>query len=1248
MHQLAAERPIVSSDNEPFDLNQSPADIIFISAADTEIACFSLANRVQKNSSKFLRLVQLSNLSHPSSTELYLEKTARHARLVVIRALGGLSYWSNCLEQFASCLRDHPARLVCLPGDDRHDEELFEFSNVPRAQWEMLWSYCVEGGVENATNFLAYCRFILDDTHEQAPPPPRPLLRSGCYWPNTHDADLAAIRSHWCQPDTKSRIVGVLFYRALMQSAGTESIDRLIDELQQRGLNPLPIYVTSLKDPLSTATVSQLFTEAKPQITINLTSFAVNSPGVSSANWKPTILDQWEGPVLQAVLSAQDEETWETTDRGLPARDIAMHLSLPEIDGRLMTRAIAFKAQSEWDKVTECPVTLHLSRPDRVKFVAELAVNWACLRGLPTRERRVAILLANYPNKDGRIANGVGLDTPASVIEIIGAMRSEGYSATGAPTAVNDLMDILLKNRDQKMRHERSRCRLKLAEYLNHYEQLPAATKSLVEEKWGSPNDDPALIDDEFVVEAQMFENLVLAVQPSRGYEIDPELSYHSPDLPPPHRYLAFYFWLRHIFAADAVIHLGKHGNLEWLPGKSVALSSQCFPEAALGPTPNIYPFIVNDPGEGTQAKRRSQAVIIDHLTPPLTRAETYGDLRNLEGMMDEYYQAAGVDPKRVHELESQLTQAMQSAQIEGDAGIVSSDDADSRLRKLDSFLCEIKESQIRDGLHILGISPTGERKTDLLAALARIPRSDGSGQNASLLRALADDFGLREGFDPLDDDMANPWDGRCPHELQSLSGDTWRSVGDTIERLELFSKSLIEGTTAPPGEKSREVLEQIQHELAPRIQASGHEEIISVLTALDGRFVAPGPSGAPSRGRPDVLPTGRNFFSVDSRSLPTPTAWTLGWKSASLLVERHIHDYGDWPRAITLTAWGTSNMRTGGDDIAQALALMGVRPVWDSTNRRVTGVEVMPLSVLGRPRLDVTFRISGFFRDAFPQQIDLVAHAARLIMELDETEEQNPAAANYQKELCQLGPRRAGFRVFGSKPGAYGAGLQAMIDERVWNHRDELGSSYIEWGGYAYGVNQSGEAAHEEFKMRLATTEIVVQNQDNREHDLLDSDDYYQFEGGAAAAIELLRGELPVIYHNDHSRPERPIVRTLEEEVGRVVRSRVVNPKWINGVKRHGYKGAFEMAATVDYMFAFAATTGAVKSSHFDLVYTAYLQDDDTREFITNANLPALHEIAERLSEAIERGLWKPRLNSVHGHLAQLMRLQQNSATHP
>ncbi|MEM6620452.1 MAG: cobaltochelatase subunit CobN, partial [Pseudomonadota bacterium] len=405
-------------------------------------------------------------------------------------------------------------------------------------------------------------------------------------------------------------------------------------------------------------------------------------------------------------------------------------------------------------------------------------------------------------------------------------------------------------------------------------------------------------------------------------------------------------------------------------------------------------------------------------------------------------------------------------------------------------------------------------------------------------------------------------------------------------------------------------------------------------LSALDGRFVAPAPSGAPTRGRLDTLPTGRNFFSVDSRAVPTPTAWTLGWKSAALLIDRHLQDQGDWPRSMLLTAWGSANMRTGGDDIAQALALMGVKPQWDASSRRVTGFEVMPLSVLGRPRVDVTLRVSGFFRDAFPQQIALVDSAARAVQALDEPDDQNPAAARARSG-------EDAHRVFGSKPGAYGAGLQALIDERLWSERGDLGAAYVEWGGYAYGARQeSGTAAHDAFRARLSQVEAVVQNQDNREHDILDSDDYYQFEGGAAAAVEMLQGQERVIYHNDHSRPERPLIRTLDDEIGRVVRSRVVNPKWIAGVKRHGYKGAFEIAATVDYLFAFAATTGAVKGHHFDLVHGAFVQDAETREFIARENLPALREIAQRLSEAAERGLWVPKSNSARAELAELAEL--------
>ncbi|MFV0333860.1 MAG: cobaltochelatase subunit CobN, partial [Tropicimonas sp.] len=546
--------------------------------------------------------------------------------------------------------------------------------------------------------------------------------------------------------------------------------------------------------------------------------------------------------------------------------------------------------------------------------------------------------------------------------------------------------------------------------------------------------------------------------------------------------------------------------------------------------------------------------------------------------------------------------------------------------------------------------------ETDLIVALTRVPRGKGAGADASLQRALAGDLGL--GFDPLDCDMAAPWEGPRPEVLASLdispadAGDPhsprsptgernpWRSAGDTVERLELLASNLVgDGAAAAPGPASAAVLDGIRADLRPIVAATGRAEMAGFLAALDGRFVPPGPSGAPTRGRLDVLPTGRNFFSVDSRAIPTRAAWALGWKSASLMIERHMQEHGDWPRTMALTAWGTANMRTGGDDIAQALALMGVRPQWDEMSGRVTGFEIIPATTLGRPRVDVTLRISGFFRDAFPAQVDLVASAARAVMALDEREADNPAAARFREEAARIGAARAGYRVFGSRPGAYGAGLQAMIDERLWERREDLADAFLTWGGYAYGEGADGAPAREDFAGRLARVEAVVHNQDNREHDLLDSDDYYQFEGGMTATVESLRGTAPQVWHNDHSRPDRPVIRTLDEEIGRVVRARAANPKWIAGVMRHGYKGAFEMAATVDYLFAFAATTHAVGNHHFDLVYDAYLGDAEVRDFIAEVNAPALREMAERFEEAIERGLWSPRSNSARARLAELAR---------
>ncbi|MGB8313465.1 MAG: cobaltochelatase subunit CobN, partial [Aestuariivirga sp.] len=674
-----------------------------------------------------------------------------------------------------------------------------------------------------------------------------------------------------------------------------------------------------------------------------------------------------------------------------------------------------------------------------------------------------------------------------------------------------------------------------------------------------------------------------------------------------------------------------------------------------------LYPFIVNDPGEGTQAKRRTGAVIIDHLTPPLTRAETYGPLKDLEALVDEYYLASGLDRRRLATLKENILDLTRSSKLDVDAGFTGDDDSD--LTKLDAFLCDLKEAQIRDGLHILGTSPVGLQETDLLVALTRVPRGVGEGGDQSLIRALASDFGF-EGLDPLACVMSERWTGEKPVALLKLVNEPWRTNGDTVERLEACAQALLKPSlrqkpgpivqynevspSLRSGEKKNvaAVLHEIETVIRPALRDCGPAEISALLAGLDGRPVAPGPSGAPTRGRLDVLPTGRNFYSLDNRTVPTPTAWNLGQKSAEDLLIRHFQDFGQYPRAIGLSAWGTSNMRTGGDDIAQALAMIGVKPVWEPSSWRVTGYDILPLAVLGRPRVDVTLRISGFFRDAFPTQIELLDKAIRAVGSLDEDEADNPIAARMKSEAESLqdsgiaaadAKQMAGYRIFGSKPGAYGAGLQALIDEKIWTERADLAAAYVTWGAFAYGAKEAGVQDEAQFTQRLKNIEAVVHNQDNREHDVLDSDDYYQFEGGMSAAVETASGKQPRVYHNDHSRPERPVIRTLEEEVGRVMRSRVVNPKWITGVKRHGYKGAFEIAATVDYMFAFAATTGAVKTHHFDLAYDAFLADEDTRDFITENNPAALREIAQRFEEAATRGLWTPRLNSAYDLLREL-----------
>ncbi|USG62306.1 cobaltochelatase subunit CobN [Sneathiella marina] len=1240
MHLLAATPGGINDGSEAVDLEQQPGDIVFLSAADTELSSLAILNKSQQSEIS-LRLANSMQLSHNLSVDIYVEDVVAHAKLVVLRLLGGISYWSYGVEQITECCRKNNILLAVLPGDDQPDEELAALNTVSRDIAHRLWQYLVQGGGDNYASFLNYTRFLLDG--RTAWQEPRLLMKAGLYWPDADKIELGQLTKLWHQ---EAPVVAIVFYRALYQANNLAPVNDLISALRENGLNPLPLYVASLKDPLCAEIVAQQIKDAPPSVILNATGFALSNPGTAR---KETPFDAADCPILQVIFSGGNEIAWRSGVTGLSARDIAMNVCLPEVDGRIMTRAVSFKADIGYDQETQTNVIAYKSVEDRIQFVADLAHQWARLRAAPAPKRKIALILANYPNKNGRIGNGVGLDTPSGTVEVLHALEGNGYDVDSIPATGNALIEALLEgptNSHNSGKPRKNGIKFSVKKYQRFFSSLPEKIQSDVLERWGLPEADPFAVDGDFLLSANRYGNILVCIQPARGYNIDPTASYHDPDLVPPHGYFAFYAWLREEERVHAVVHMGKHGNMEWLPGKAVALSQDCYPEAVFGPMVHLYPFIVNDPGEGTQAKRRAAAVIIDHLTPPMTRAESYGPLADLERLVDEYYEAAGVDPRRIALLRQQILELTQITGIDIDCGIGEEDAEDDQLAKLDNYLCELKELQIRDGLHIFGRSPDGQQLTDLLVALVRIPRGDGAGSNASLIRALSKDLGLPENFDPLDCEMGAAWEGAKPDLLQS---DTiWRSNGDTVERLEELAGQLVSGRQKPNPEwqATTAVLSNLNKSLRPTVEGCGKSELSGLLKGLEGRFVEPGPSGAPTRGRNDVLPTGRNFYSVDSRAIPTPTAWLLGWKSAGMLIDRYRQENGSWPKTLVLSAWGTANMRTGGDDIAQALALMGVRPTWDKASSRVTGFEILPSSLLDRPRVDVTLRVSGFFRDAFPQQMALFDSAVRDVASLDENETINPLAAKVRLDQAELeksglpsdlARKRAAYRLFGSKPGAYGAGLQALMDEKGWTNEGDLARAYVAWGGYAYGAGAEGVAEHSLFERRLSQVEAVVHNQDNREHDILDSDDYYQFEGGVTAAIRHLKGHQPTVYHNDHSRPESPKIRTLEEEIGRVVRARAINPKWIEGVMRHGYKGAFEMTATVDYLFAFAATAKAVKDHHFDAVFDAYLMDEKVQQFLKENNPDALQEMADKFQEALDRKMWLPRRNTIHNELNAL-----------
>nr|WP_221462706.1 cobaltochelatase subunit CobN [Streptomyces olivoverticillatus] len=1186
-------------------MSTSDTDLLSARAADGPVA-YRLANPAR------LALEDLPEL---------LEGTD----LVVVRLLGGIRAWQEGLDQLLA--QDRP--VVVLTGEQAPDAQLMETSTVPVGIAAEAHAYLAHGGPANLEQLA---RFLSDTVlltgHGFEPPAPAPA------WGELERTP---------KPGASGPLVAVLYYRAHHMSGNTAFVEALCGAVEDAGGRALPLYVASLRSP--EPELVEALRGADAVVTTVLaaggTRPADASAGGDDESWDAGALAALDVPILQALCLTGPRSAWEENDEGLSPLDAATQVAVPEFDGRIITVPFSFK------EVDEDGLPAYVADLERAARVAGIAVRHAKLRHIPAAEKRIALVLSAYPTKHSRIGNAVGLDTPASAVALLRRLREEGYDfgAEEVPGLASgdgdELIYALIEagGHDQDWLTEeqlaRNPVRIPAADYKRWYAQLPAELREAVEEHWG-PAPGEMFLDrsrnpeGDIVLAALRRGNLLILIQPPRGFGENPIAIYHDPDLPPSHHYLAAYRWIAAAredggFGADAMIHLGKHGNLEWLPGKNAGLSAACGPDAALGDLPLVYPFLVNDPGEGTQAKRRAHATLVDHLVPPMARAESYGDIARLEQHLDEYAQISAMDPAKLPAIRAQIWTLIQAAKLDHDLGLEDrpdDDGFDDFLLHVDGWLCEVKDAQIRDGLHVLGSAPAGADRVNLVLSILRARQIWGG---TTALPGLREALGLDESAATRTTADEAEAEARALVEAMEAAGWDPAAVATAVPT--------VRGTDTVGADPVAAILDFAAREVVPRL-AGTTAELDHAVHALNGGFVPAGPSGSPLRGLVNVLPTGRNFYSVDPKAVPSRLAWETGQALADSLLERYRTDNGDWPESVGLSLWGTSAMRTAGDDVAEALALLGVRPVWDEASRRVNGLEPIPLDELGRPRIDVTLRISGFFRDAFPHVIGLLDDAVRLAASLDEPADRNHVRAHAQADLAAHGDeRRATTRIFGSRPGTYGAGLLQLIDSRDWRTDADLAEVYTVWGGYAYGRGLEGRPAREEMETAYKRIAVAAKNTDTREHDIADSDDYFQYHGGMVATVKALKGTAPAAYIGDSTRPETVRTRTLVEETSRVFRARVVNPRWIEAMRRHGYKGAFELAATVDYLFGYDATTGVVPDWMYDKLAQTYVLDPENRAFLQDANPWALHGIAERLLEAESRGMWaKPDPDTLEG----------------
>ncbi|WP_287001348.1 cobaltochelatase subunit CobN [Gordonia sp. UBA7860] len=1142
------------------------------------------------------------------------------ADLTVVRILGGRRAWEEGLDAVLAVGKP----VVVLSGEQQPDPDLMALSTVPAGVAADAHNYLAFGGVPNITNLHNFLSdTVLLSGYGFEPPEQTPG------WGVLERQPTRAV------PDT-APVIGVLYYRAQHLAGNTRYIEALCAAIEQQGARPIPIFCASLRT--APDDLIELLATADALVVTVLAAGgatpATASAGGDDEAWNIERLAALDIPILQGLCLTGPRADWEANDDGLSPLDVATQVAVPEFDGRIITVPFSFK---EFD---ENGLPWYQPDTERCARVAGIAVSHARLRHIAPADRRIALMLSAYPTKHARIGNAVGLDTPRSLLRLLDALRAAGYDIgpesgpDAIPGLAEDDSDALIHavidrgGQDSDWLTEETLAanpiRVSATDYERWFATLPEELRHGVEQHWGPAPGDLFVdrsqsSDGEIVVAALTFGNVAIMVQPPRGFGENPVAIYHDPDLPPSHHYLASYRWLAGRagsahdipgFGADAIVHIGKHGNLEWLPGKTLGMSAHCGTDAALGDVPLIYPFLVNDPGEGTQAKRRAHAVLVDHLIPPMARAESYGDIARLEQLLDEHANISTLDPAKLPAIRQQIWTLLTAAKMDHDLGLTERPDEevfDDMLLHVDGWLCEIKDVQIRDGLHVLGEPPVDDAEVDLVLAMLRARQLWGG---TEALPGLREALGLDEGADSVRNDV-DTVEATARDLVAACAKGEW-------------SASAVEDAASGHPAAVGDVLRFAATEVVPRLRQTAGE-IPRILHALDGGFIPAGPSGSPLRGLINVLPTGRNFYSVDPKAVPSRLAWETGRAMADSLLERYLTDHGEYPASVGLSAWGTSAMRTSGDDVAEILALLGVMPIWDEASRRVRDLELIELDELGRPRIDVTVRISGFFRDAFPHVVTMLDDAVALAASADEPDDQNFVAAHARAALAEHGDqRRATTRIFGSKPGTYGAGLLQLIDSRDWRSDEDLARFYTEWGGYAYGRELDGVAAVDDMRSAYRRIKVAAKNTDTREHDIADSDDYFQYHGGMVATVRALTGTSPEAYIGDSTRPDSVRTRTLSEETSRVFRARVVNPRWISAMQRHGYKGAFEMAATVDYLFGYDATTGVVADWMYEKLTESYVLDERNQEFMNQSNPWALHGIAERLLEAVDRDMWE------------------------